>query len=259
MKRAILLSVCLLGMAMTYAQNSFYVSLGIGAGINTARTYDLYQDGDKVHPVGLGKSFGPAIRAGVFLNDFIAVELGVVYRMGINTKVNVATSTSSGWDKFKGNMLQLVPAVVIQPDFDLGSVSPYARVGVLIGVLPSITCNFDVTRAGTERVGTLRYTGGVAVGGSAALGCDIDITDMLSLYVELSYDAMAYAPTKGKLVKYTENGADKLGDLSTQDKETKFVKDISGFVADPNSPDQQLKNSYPFNNFALNFGVKISL
>jgi hypothetical protein len=248
-------------MAMVYAQNSFYVSLGIGAGINTARTYDLYQGGDKVRPVGLGKSFGPAIRAGIFLNDFMAVELGVVYRMGINTKIDVSTTagSSSGWDKFKGNMLQLVPAVVIQPDFDLGSVSPYARVGVLIGVLPSITCNFDVTRSGIERVGTLRYTGGVAIGGSAALGCDIDITDMLSLYVELCYDAMAYAPTKGKLVKYSENGADKLGDLSTQDKETKFVKDITGFVADPNSPDQQLKNSYPFNNLALNFGVKINL
>ena len=265
MKKGILLIVCLTSMAMTYAQDSFYVSLGVGAGINTARTYDLYQDAQKVHPVGLGKGFAPVLRAGIFVNDFMAVELGVAYRMGINTKIDIsdshALSPTTGWDKFKGSMLQLVPAVLIQPDFDLGSVSPYARVGVLVGVVPGITCNFNVT-SGTGNqndVGTVKYTGGVSFGGSAALGCDFDLSDMLAIYVEVYYDAMAYAPAKGKLTKYSVNGEDKLSTLSTEDKETKFVKDLTGFKPDPNSPDQQLKNSYPFNNVGLNFGVKIKI
>ena len=262
MKKSILLFVCLIFMAVAYAQDSFYVSLGVGAGINTARTYDLYQNGEKVNPVGLGKGFAPVVRAGIFVNDFMAVELGVAYRLGINTKIDVSTTTpgsSTGWDKFKGSMLQLIPAIVIQPDFDLGNVAPYARVGVLVGIIPNITCNFNVTSGNNNDVGTIKYTGGVAVGGSAALGCDFDLSDMLSIYAEIYYDAMAYAPTKGKITKYSVNGEDKLSTLSTQDKETKFVKDLSGFTPDSNSPDQQLKNSYPFNNVGLTVGVKIKI
>ncbi|MCX6242022.1 MAG: outer membrane beta-barrel protein [Bacteroidetes bacterium] len=262
MKKAILLSVCLVYMAAAYSQNSFYLSLGVGAGINTARTYDLYQDGIKVHPVGLGKGFAPVLRAGIFLNDFMAIELGVAYRMGINTKVDIsnpAIGSPTGSDKFSGGMLQLVPAVVIQPDFDLGSVSPYARVGVIIGIIPNIKCKFDATTGNHNEVGTIKYTGGVSIGGSAALGCDFDLSDMLALYVEIYYDAMAYAPTKGKMTKYSVDGQDQLSTLNTSQKETKFVKDLTGFVHDHDSPDQQLKNSYPFNNVGLNVGVKIKL
>jgi len=134
---------------------------------------------------------------------------------------------------------------------------------VIVGVLPGIKCKFDVTHdvgpSSYNEVGTIKSSGGVSIGGSAALGCDFDLSDMLAIYVEIYYDAMAYAPTKGKLIKYSENGEDKLSTLSTQDKETKFVKDLTGFVPDPNSPDQKLKKSYPFNNVGLNFGVKIKL
>ena len=248
-------------MAEASAQN-FYVSLGVGAGINTARTYDLYKDFKKVHPVGLGKGFAPVLRAGIFMNDFMAIELGVAYRMGINTKVDIPSTTSSsttGWDKFSGGMLQLIPAILIQPDFDMGGVSPYARVGVIVGIIPNIKCKFDVTTLNTEEVGMIKYTGGVSIGGTAALGCDFDLSDMLALYVEVYYDAMAYAPTKGKMTKYSVNGEDKLETLTTYQKETKFVKDVTDFKKDDNSPDQQLKNSYPFNNVGLNFGVKIKL
>ncbi|MCX6283650.1 MAG: outer membrane beta-barrel protein [Bacteroidetes bacterium] len=264
MKKSILLFVFLVTMAAAYSQGSYYVSLGIGAGINTARAYDLYapKGATKVYPVGLGKGFEPVLRAGIFVNDFIAVELGIAYRMGFNTKIDVATNVAgspTGWNKFNGSMLQLIPAVVIQPDFDLGNVSPYARVGVIVGVMPSIKCKFDVTRGTVESVGLIRYSGGVSIGGSAALGCDFDLSDNLSIYGEICYDAMAYAPTKGKLTKYTENGVDKLGDLTTYDKEVKFVKDVTDFKASDDAPDQQLKHSYPFNNLGITFGVKMKL
>ncbi|MEI7490619.1 MAG: outer membrane beta-barrel protein [Bacteroidota bacterium] len=264
MKKSILFIVFLVTMAAAYPQGSYYVSLGIGAGINTARTYDLYAPAGatKVHPIGLGKGFEPVLRAGIFVNDFMAIELGVAYRMGFNTKIDVSTNlvgSPTGWNKFNGSMLQLIPAVLIQPDFDLGSVAPYARVGVIVGVLPGIKCKFDVTRGTVESVGLIKYTGGLSIGGTAALGCDFELSDNLSIYGEIYYDAMAYAPTKGKLVKYTENGVDKLSDLTTFEKEVKFVKDVTDFKKSDDSPDQQLKNSYPFNNMGITFGVKMKL
>jgi len=272
MKKIMLLFICLVSMAVAQSQSSFYVSLGVGAGINTARTYDLYQDGIKAHPVGLGKGFAPVLRAGIFVNDFIAVELGVAYRLGFNTKIDVSTGKTgspTGNETFSGSMLQLVPAVLIQPDFELGSVSPYARVGVIIGLIPSIKDKYDVTyttypgldalTSTSNEVGTFKYSGGVSFGGSAALGCDFDLSDMLAIYVEIYYDAMVYAPTKGKYTKLSIDGVDKLSDLTTYQKERKYVKDLSGYVADKDSPHQELKNSYPFNNVGLNFGVKIKL
>lgn len=266
MKKAVLLIVCLGYMAVGLAQDSFYLSIGVGAGINTARTYDLFQTGNKVYPVGLGKGFAPVFRAGIFVNDFMAIELGVAYRMGFSTKIDLPTSSSgvktsgaTGNYKYKGNMLQLIPAVVIQPDFELGSVAPYARVGVVIGVLPSIKEKQDYTINGNAVILDWRYSGGVSIGGTAALGCDFNLSDNLAIYGEIYYDAMAYSPTKGKITKCTVNGEDKLGSLATGEKEVKFVKDITDFVYDPASPDQQLKNSYPFNNVGINFGVKLKL
>lgn len=268
MKRILTFIAAIFIVTMASAQNNFYVSLGVGAGINTARTYDLYQDGLKVHPVGLGKGFAPVLRAGIFLNDFMAVELGVAYRLGFSTKIDVSSSGSlkssgmgTGTFRFSGGMLQLVPAVLIQPNLDLGSVAPYARVGVLIGIIPNIKQKMDLT--GNPYYGDLvavfKYTGGVSVGGSAALGCDFNLMDNLAIYVEIYYDAMSYAPTKGKYTKFTVNGQDKLSDLTTQQKEVTFVKDLTGYTPGSDQPTQELKNSYPFNNIGLNFGVKIKL
>jgi len=45
--------------------------------------------------------------------------------------------------------------------------------------------------------------------------------------------------------------------MTTFDKEVRFVKDLTNFVQNDNEPDQQLKNSYPFNSLGLNIGVKI--
>jgi len=269
MKRTILLLAGLITMAIATAQTDYYISAGVGVGINTARTYDLYtMDFDKVHPVGLGKGFAPVIRAGIFVNDFMAVELGIAYRMGFNTKINASESEGSiksggdignGWRKYSGSMLQLIPAVVIQPDFDLGNVAPYARVGVIIGILPSIKEKVNLTSGSHNYIWTFKESGGVSIGGSAALGCDFNLSDMLAIYAEIYYDAMSYAPTKGKYKKFTDNGEDKLGDMTTQEKEVKYVKDVSGYTPSHDSPDQELKNSYPFNNVGLTVGVKVKL
>ena len=267
MKKLALLTVCLAFTAYTFAQSSFYVSLGVGAGWCTARTYDLANTATKANPVGLGKGFAPVLRAGIKVNDFMAIELGVAYRMGFNTKVNYESTlpvsaplaSTTGWDKYAGGMLQLVPAIVIQPDFDLGSVSPYARVGVLVGIIPNIKDKFEQTTGSNAITGVIKYTGGVSIGGSAAIGCDFDLSDMLALYVEIYYDAMAYSPTKSKVTKFTVNGEDKLGSLKTSQKETKFVKDLTGYAPADDSPSQALKNSFPMNNVGLNFGVKIKI
>jgi hypothetical protein len=265
MKRIIMLFAATLIMASASAQTKAYVSLGVGAGISTARTYDLYSDGDKIYPVGLGSGFGPVLRAGLFVTDFMAVELGVNYHFGFTKKIEpdvssgVKSSGASALLKYSGSMLQLIPAVVIQPNFDLGNVAPYARIGLIVGVLPSIKTKFEVNDGTDVTAGTLKYTGNVSIGGTAALGCDFSLSEMLAIYAEIYYDAMSYVPTKGKMTAFTLNGEDKLSDMTTSEKEVKFVKDLTGFTPSDDEPDQELRTSYPFNNVGINVGVKIKL
>jgi len=265
MKKLSTLLLCILFAGSSFAQSKIYVSLGAGIGFGTASTYDLYQSSNKVYPVALGKAVGVNLHAGYFLNDFLAIDLGVAYKIGLSSKieppVNGDISLSSGDAltlKYSGSMLQLVPGIVFMPALE-GNLKPYTRIGVIIAVMNSITTKFDSKSSGTEMAATLKYSGGVAVGGSLALGADFALSDLLSLYAEIYYDALSYAPKKGEFKKAEVNGVDKLGEMTTFEKQVEFVKDITDFVPEDNSPDQQLKNSYPFNSLGLNIGVKIKL
>lgn len=274
MKKIIFLFSALLLAGTIFAQQKAYLSLGVGAGLGTARTYDLYDWGKKVHPVGLGTGMDFNLRGGYFVGQAIAIELGVGYRMGFNTKVDLEEGMylyksigSTGTLKFKSDMLYLVPAVVISPDFE-SKTRPYARLGVLIGIMPSMTTKMDITTTNepydafaetANTVSTIKYSGGVAFGGSFALGCDFNLSDLLAIYAEIYYDALSYAPTKGKFKKCELNGEDMLPRMTTYDKEVEFVKDLTDFVPNDNEPDQQLKHSYPLNSLGLNIGLKIKL
>lgn len=94
MKKQILFLLALFLIGTTYAQEKIYVSLGIGGGFGTASSYDFSTNNQKAHPVALGKGFDAMLRAGYFVNNFMAVELGVGYRMGINTKIDLSSNTS---------------------------------------------------------------------------------------------------------------------------------------------------------------------
>lgn len=270
MKKQILFLLSFVLIGAGYAQEKGYISLGLGAGFGTAASYDFSTNGDKAHPVALGKGCDVMVRGGYFVNKFMAIELGAGYRMGFNTKIDLVPSSynkSSGNDigtlKIAGSMLEIVPALVISPELGSGKVRPYARLGVIIGVMNTIQTKIDesYTEDGISEhiLATLKYNGGVAVGGSAALGADFNLSKKIALYAEIIYDALSYAPTKGKFTKYEINGVDQLPDWKTINKEVKFVKDLSDYVYDENEPAQELKNSYPFNSLGLNIGVKVKL
>ncbi|MDD4603379.1 MAG: outer membrane beta-barrel protein [Bacteroidales bacterium] len=266
MKKQILLLTAFFLIGTAFAQEKLYLSLGVGGGFGTAASYDFSTNGDKAHPVALGKGFDVMLRGGYFVNDFMAVELGVGYRKGFNTKINLDVFSNNGLTldgngtlKISGNMLEIVPALVISPNLGSKTIRPYTRLGVIIGVMNSINTKDDETILGHTINFNLKYSGGVVVGGSAALGADFNLGKMFSLYAEIIYDALSYAPTKGKFTKFEADGVDMLPNMKTCDKEVKFVKDLTGYTPQDGEPSQELKNSYPFNSLGLNIGVKIKL
>jgi hypothetical protein len=67
---------------------------------------------------------------------------------------------------------------------------------------------------------------------------------------------MSYAPTKGEVIEYIYNGEDRLSGLSTSDKETDFVDELSsGSSYNSWEPRKELKQKYPFGSMEINVGI----
>jgi len=281
MKKQITIFFALFIMTTAFSQDKkVYISFGPGIGLGTARTYELYADGNNVliennfktekivNPIGLGKGLNLNFRAGYFVNNFMAIELGVVYRLGFGTKFDMEPGSgslkatyNSGTNKYSSNMFQLVPALVISPVTVGSKIRPYARIGIIVGVLPTILIKSDLINAsGTiNYLTTFKYYGSVAVGGSMAIGCDFNLSELLAIYAEIYYDALSFTPAKGKFTKYEENGKDMLPDMTKDQGKILYEKDITNYRPAVGEPRQMLKKSYPLNSAGLNFGVKIKL
>ncbi|MCX6248509.1 MAG: outer membrane beta-barrel protein [Bacteroidetes bacterium] len=270
------LAVCM--TAGTLNAQKIYVRAGLGGGVGLKQyVRDFWADETKtastdnfvVKSVGLGGGFNVNAAFGYKMTDNVAIEFGINEFIGLAKKSNQsATGTFNDFNKelkISGMMLQLVPAVVISPGLE--KVNPYARLGMIVGVLPSIMVKSSSTntnsggpRASTLTEYTMKLHGGVAVGFTAAGGVTFNLSDMLSLYGELVYNGITYAPSKGIYKKYTVDGVDRLADMTTRDKETIYVKkyDANENIAD-GSPDKAPKESFNFSNVLLNIGVMIKL
>lgn len=83
---------------------------------------------------------------------------------------------------------------------------------------------------------------------------------MLNLYAALAFRGLNYTPKKYSMKKYTVNGVDEFSALPTKSKEIVFVKSYDKKETIPSdSPNKQLKQSFPFTGIGLNIGIEINL
>ncbi len=82
-----------------------------------------------------------------WLSQYIGIELGINEFIGLNKNVKYSYTSTSGSSsseaQISGMMLQIVPAIVITPGLE--KVNPYARLGMIAGILPSITQIYNRT------------------------------------------------------------------------------------------------------------------
>jgi hypothetical protein len=270
------LAVCM--MVGTLNAQKMYIRAGLGGGVGLKQyvqnfwadeTATATEDNYVVKSLGLGGGFNVNAAFGYKLSDYVGIEFGINEFIGLAKKVTGSrTGTSYDFtseDKISGMMLQVVPAVLITPNLE--KVNPYARVGMIIGVLPSIMVNSSntntnsgETRATTKTESKMKLHGGLAVGFTAAGGATFKLSDKLALYGEFVFNGITYAPSKGIYKEYTIDGVDQLGDMTTNQKETIYVKkyDADETIAD-SDPDKAPKVSLNFSNVELNIGVIIKL
>ncbi|MDP1623983.1 MAG: outer membrane beta-barrel protein [Bacteroidales bacterium] len=276
MKNIFVLILTIGMMAGTLHAQSTYIRFGLGGGIglkqfewadvnSTTNSYNV-----EVKSMGLGGGVNANLAFGYMLSDNFGIELGVNEFIGLARKIHRSRTTTNmteteDW-KTSGMMLQIVPAIIITPNLE--KINPYARLGMIIGILPSIITKYErtTTNGGESLQATEREDykskdyGGIAAGFTAAGGASFDLGEKLVFFAELVFNGITYSPSKGKYKTWTIDGVDQLPNATTRDKEWEYVKKFDANENIPEgSPDKYAKMSVNFSNVELNIGIKLKL
>ncbi len=211
----ILVLTLLLALGFTASSNAqFYVRLGGGFGFLPVAGFQYDENYSDTSNSLTIKSFGlgiqPTLGLGYMLTKNIALELNGSYLIG----TALEPTMTGGTIKMQGSGIFFAPALRVSAP--LKSVTPYTRMGLLIG-MPQLKEEYTATGV----TGTDKYTtrGGVALGLDAALGMDIKAGKKLSIFVELFGQALNWMPnerentetysggTLAPLVTYTDKNA----------------------------------------------------
>jgi outer membrane protein W len=252
----------------------FYLGIGGGYGFPAAKQADYETKGGsgsgKITKVNysLGKGTTAGLFVGYMFNKNFGAELGVSYLFGSKTIILdefTATNVSASDETiYKGNMLRLTPTLKMM--IGEGKLQPYMKIGMIVGVAGKFTYEYnssDITPSeSSSSQQIVEYTGGVSLGFYGGLGINYALSDKLSLFGEIAGNYQNWAPTKGELVTFTNDGVDELHLLTTYDKEVEFSNELtinSNTPTNPGSPDQQLKFYVPFSSIGINIGLVFTL
>lgn len=270
MKTKAILILILIALSFCAQAQSFYVRGGLGGAICTAPHMEYqfsdkdnngYQETTEAKRAGLGDGLPIFAAAGYYFGNNFGVELGVNYFYGLPNKIVNTRAGLTTTSKTSGSMLGLLPAFIMK--FDLGKCKPYARLGLMIGVLNNAK-NIIKTSGSSDTLArvdaTIKYYGGIAIGAQAAMGIEYPLGKLLSLFGEVNLNGISWAPEKGKFTQYSVNGVDELGNMPEIGKSWNYEEKID--LGDPFSLDQPGKResiNYSFANVGLIVGVKINI
>ena len=220
-------------------------------------TETIGDDQYEVIDVNLGKGLNFGGTFGYMFNDRFGAELEVDYLIGSKTEAkHRETSGEETIQKLYSKMIQIKPAFVLSAGYS--KVNPYAKFGAIIGS-GKIFEEYTNTGGGSTYEAKAEAKGGIAFGFHAGLGINFGLTSNLSLFGELNMNNLSYAPEKGKLTKFTENGVDQMSTLDINEREYEYSDNPNLNSSNPNQPSQGPKTSYNFGTLGINIGLKYSL
>ncbi|MEI7981434.1 MAG: hypothetical protein WCI71_07250 [Bacteroidota bacterium] len=269
MKKHLLILVfflCLSGL--TQAQN-FYTRLGVGVSGGISSNLDLLYSYTNtgsgtmvtIVPVGFGRGFTGVAAFGYSPSKYFSMEFGISEFLGFPKYADSIMKLPGGSAAkalVQGNMLSLIPAIVLRPGFK--TIDPYARIGFILGIRPTINATAEFTNASVnpaiESKAVRQYYGGVAAGLSAAIGVNWTINSVVSLYAEGFFNSINYSPRYSEVIFYEKNGVDQLSTLTVKQTKTEYYNNINPDEEIPETnPDKALRKSLPFSNAGIAFGI----
>lgn len=211
----------------------------------------------------LGRGLSVGAYFGYMPNENMGFELGVNYLFGMKYKFtdnrvlssNVTDNTST---EINAHSLRLVPAVRFT--FGEGSIRPYMRGGVVIGLMNKVTVvtheTFSNPSVTDVTESTFEYYHGAAFGIAGGLGANFSISDNLFFSAEITNYFYSWSPAKGHYTKFTVDGADQLGGMTTNEKEIEYVDKVDQSMNTSDSqPYKAPRFSLPMSSIGLQVGI----
>lgn len=270
----LLLTTAITGTMMMSVQSAnaqgAYVNAGIGYGMKAASQTMQYSESvtsdtiitiTGVHgSLGKGLNFGGAL--GFMFNKHVGAEIGFNYLKGSQIKSSYSDYTfiytQTQTITTQATMLRIIPTLVIA--IGDGVFRPYAKVGLVIGMMGKTTDKYSSHVGGYSYEETWESGGGIPFGFTSSLGLTME-GDFMAVFGEFALINQTWAPKKSVMIASTYNGIDQLPLMTTYEKETDYVDSytVASRRPDQSSPNQQTKQYLPMSSFGFNFGLRFYL
>ena len=183
-------------------------------------------------------------------NSNIGMELGLSYWPGKTFESSPLEGASQLSESRFGSGFVMTPAIVISSGTQ--TITPYARAGLVFGLL-KVTRESKFVESGqpTEEY-TLEETGGLAVGYSGAIGVVISTSGTADFFAEIDLQSVTYSPSKMELTRYVVGGEDEL--YRVRNPTYTFEESIPS-----NSESSLLADRLPFSSIGITVGIRIEL
>lgn len=185
---------------------------------------------------GAGINLGGSI--GYTLNNHVGFSIDMAYVKGRDYKI--IDRFSSTTTNTQGRMVGFAPSIVLSAGRTL--INPYASFGLLFGWARVVEDRTSALASGTQ---TFIYTGQVAVGFQSSVGVDYFVTERTAIFGEVFNRMLHYSP-ETRVNESNYNGAPNLPDVH-------FQTETQG-----SPPNVTLKQSYPFDTWGVNLGLRFA-
>ena len=214
--------------------------------------------------VNLGKGISAGGTLGYMFNQHVGAELGIAYLLGGKNEItSTHTETNPNFNRNSSTktetysrMLLLQPSVIISAGME--GLNPYARFG-LVAANGKVYLNNEQTGSDGEFIYESEYSGNWGLGLQGGLGIDFGLSENLGFFTEVTMSNLKYSPDKMEIVTLTHNGIDRLGALSTNEKEYEFLDEFEATYPGNSSdsePSKEHKFNMPFGSVGVGIGIK---
>lgn len=268
MKKGLLLSVLLFSAGSAFSQGA-YAGLHVGYGFGMPNEQigsktDINSSGSGTETAIYGTYGGginTSLNVGYMFNEHVGAELGLNYLLG--NKVTQDEVTFGGFSSTtitQSNQFRINPSLVISSG---GKLAAYGKLGLVVPVAGSTITEY---RDNAGNAQDIESAGSFSFGYQGALGVSYSISEKLSLFGEFSGVNLRIKSKSQTVTSFSAIGIDVLGLMTTYDKETVYVDQLSNSSNNSsynanyseNSAKEELANTSNYNAQFINIGVKFN-
>jgi hypothetical protein len=223
-----------------------------------------------------GAGITASMTAGYNLSDILSIDASFSYLRGNTYKTSSVNQDVIFEDAFniinteRSTVASAAKAFLISPSIVLtvpnGALRPYVSAGPVLGFF-SLETRFNQRSdydGDHHEVRHEKYSGGISVGMRGAVGISFTLNSSLSLFAELGFSSLRYAPKEKEVTRYEINDQNLLTDMDEQDRRTLYVKHLSSDTRndnynDRNRPTRATPVTFDMSSLMTSVGVKINI